>query len=171
MGLVRELHDDVVRLGVAELREHGRLHVPAHLELREAVALPGQRGVQRSDREVLGPLVAVAGVPAPAPDAADDDRHVGQPVRPLVLEEALPELREVVVPVRLEAPDELFHAAPQEDVVRGPLADQGLGAVVLPAGGRPADQLIVVLAGPGELAVRAAEHRVAEVVVCQREGF
>ena len=49
--------------------------------------------------------------------------------------------------------------------------NEGLVAVVLPAGGRPADQLVVVLAGPGELAVRAAEHRVAEVVVCQRKGF
>eukprot|EP00439_Symbiodinium_sp_Y106_P015918 s8843_g2.t1 len=38
----------------------------------------------------------------------------------------------------------------------------GMVAVVLPAGGRSADQLAVVLAGPGELAVRAAEHRVAE---------
>ena len=46
-----------------------------------------------------------------------------------------------------------------------------LVAVVLPAERRPADQLVVVLAGPGELAVGAAEHRVAEVVVCQRKGF
>ena len=48
--------------------------------------------------------------------------------------------------------------------------NKGLVAVVLPAGRRPADQLVVVLAGPGELAVRAAEHRVAEVVVL-KEGF
>ena len=60
---------------------------------------------------------------------------------------------------------------PEHDVIVGPLADEGLVAVVLPAGGRPADQLVVVLAGPGELAVRAAEHRVAEAVVCQRKGF
>ena len=78
----------------------------------------------------------------------------------------------MVVPVGLEA-------AEQHDVIVGPLAgrgggggpspqgegpplssNEGLVAVVLPAGGRPADQLVVVLAGPGELAVRAAEHRV-----------
>ena len=69
---------------------------------------------------------------------------MGQPVRPLVLEEAFSELREVVAPVGLEAPDQLSHAAPQEDVVRGALADQGLVAVV-PSGGRlPADELVVV---------------------------
>ena len=55
--------------------------------------------------------------------------------------------------------------------VKAPSFFEGLVAVVLPAGGRPADQLVVVLAGPGEFAVRAAEHRVAEVVVCQRKGF
>ena len=148
VGLVRELQADVVRCGVPELREHGRHHVPAHLDLRDPVALPGQGGVQRRDREVLGSLVAVAGVPAPAPDAPDDDRHVGQPVRPLVLEEAFPELREVVAPVGLEAPDQLSHAAPQEDVVRGALADQGLVAVVPPGGRLPADELVVVLARP-----------------------
>ena len=60
----------------------------------------------------------------------------------------------------------LFH-----DVIVRALADEGLVAVVLPAGGRPVDQLVVILAGPRELAVRAAEHRVAEVVVCQRKGF
>ena len=104
--------------------------------------------------------VGRAGVPAHAPDAPDDDRHVG-----------LPELREVVFPVWLQAADQLLHAAPQQDVFRRALADQELVAVVLPAAGRPADQLVVVLTGPRELAVRAAEHRVAEVVVCQRKGF
>ena len=93
------------------------------------------------------------------------------PVHPLVLEEVPPELGQLVVPVGLEAAEQLFGAPPEHDVIVGPLADEGLVAVVLPAGGRPADQLVVVLAGPGELAVRAAEHRVAEVVVCQRKGF
>ena len=90
------------------------------------------------------------------------------PVHPLVLEEVLPELGQLVVPVGLEAAEQLFGAPPEHDVIVGTLADEGLVAVVLPAGGRPADQLVVVL---GELAVRAAEHRVAEVVVCQRKGF
>ena len=93
------------------------------------------------------------------------------PIDPLVLEEALPELGQVVVPVDLEAAEQLFGAPPKHDVIVGPLADEGLVAVVLPAGGWPADQLVVVLAGSRQLAVGAAEHRVAEVVVSQRKGF
>ena len=93
------------------------------------------------------------------------------PIDPLVLEEALPELGQLVVPIGLEAAEQLFGAAPEHDVIVRALADEGLVAVVLPTGRRPADQLVVVLAGPRELAVRAAEHRVAEVVVCQRKGF
>ena len=171
VGLVGQLQDDVVRLGIPELREHGRLEVPGRLGVREPLALPGQGDVEVADGQALGALVGHAAVPAVSPDAPDDDGHVHHPVHPLVLEEVPPELGQLVVPVGLEAAEQLFGAPPEHDVVVGPLADEGLVAVVLPAGGRPADQLVVVLAGPGELAVRAAEHRVAEVVVCQRKGF
>ena len=171
VGLVGQLQDDVVRLGIPELREQGRLEVPGRLGVREPLALPGQGDVEVRDGQAFGALVGHAAVPAVSPDAPDDDGHVHHPVHPLVLEEALPELRQVVVPVGLEAAEQLFGALSEHDVVVGALADEGLVAVVLPARGRPADQLVVVLAGPGELAVGAAEHRVAEVVVCQRKGF
>ena len=139
--------------------------------IREPLALPGQCDVEVRDGQALRALVGHAAVPAVSPDAADDDGHVHHPVHPLVLEEALPELGQVVVPVGLEAAEQLFGAAPEHDVIVRALADEGLVAVVLPARGRPVDQLVVVLAGPRELAVRGAEHRVAEVVVCQRKGF
>ena len=171
VGLVGQLQDDVVRLGVPQLREHGRSQAPGCLGVREPFALPRQCDVEVGYRQTLGALVGHAAVPAVSADAANDDGHVHHPVDPLVLEEALPELGQVVVPVGLEAAEQLFGAPPEHDVIVGPLADEGLVAVVLPAGGRPADQLVVVLAGPGELAVRAAEHRVAEMVVCQRKGF
>ena len=173
VGLVGQLQDDVVRLGILELREHGRLQVPGRLGVREPLALPGQGDVEVRDGQALGAHVGHAAVPAVSPHVLDDDGHVHHPVHPLVLEEALPELGQVVVPVvvpvGLGAAEQLFGAPPEHDVIVGALADEGLVAVVLPAGGRPADQLVVVLAGPGELAVRAAEHRVAEVVVCQRK--
>ena len=127
--------------------------------VREPLALPGQGDVEVRDGQALGALVGHAAVPAVSPDAPDDDGHVHHPIHPLVLEEVLPELGQLVVPVGLEAAERLF------------LADEGLVAVVLPAGGRPADQLVVVLAGPRQLAVGAGEHRVAEVVVCQRKDF
>ena len=141
------------------------------LRFRAAWALPGQCDVEVRDGQALRALVGHAAVPAVSPDAADDDGHVHHPVHPLVLEEALPDLGQVVVPVGLEAAEQLFGAPPEHDVIVGPLADEGLVAVVLPAGRGPADQLVVVLAGPRELAVRAAEHRVKEVVVSQRKGF
>ena len=89
------------------------------------------------------------------------------PIDPFVLEEALPELGSSRWAGGCGA---AFWRPQEHDAIVGPLADEGLVAVVLPTGGRPADQL-VVLAGPRELAVRAAEHRVAEVVVSQRKGF
>ena len=171
VALVGQLPNNVVRLGVPELRERGRLEIPGRLGIREPLALPGQCDVEVRDGQALRALVGHVAVPAVSPDAADDDGHVHHPVHPLVLEEALPELGQVVVPVGLEAAEQLFGAAPEHDVIVRALADEGLVAVVLPAGGRPVDQLVVVLAGPRELAVRAAEHRVAEVVVCQRKGF
>ena len=76
----------------------------------------------------------------------------------------------MVVPVGLEAAEQLFGAPPEHDVIVGPFADEGLVAVVLPAGGWPADQLVVVLAGSRQFAVGAAEHRSGGGGV-SKEGF
>ena len=111
--------------------------------VREPFAQPGQCDVEVGDGQALGALVGHAAVPAVSPDAANDDGHVHHPVHPLVLEEVLPELGQLVVPVGLEAAEQLFGAAPEHDVIVGALADEGLVAVVLPAGGWPADQLVV----------------------------
>ena len=101
VGLVGQLQDDVVRLGVPGLREHGRSQVAGCLGVREPFAQPGQCDVEVGDRQALGTLVGHAAVPAVSPDAANDDGHVHHPIDPLVLEEALPELGQVVVPVGL----------------------------------------------------------------------
>ena len=124
VGLVGQLQDDVVRLGVAELREHGGLEVPGRLGVREPLALPGQGDVEVRDGQALRALVGHAAVPAVSPDAPDDDGHVHHPVHPLVLEEVPPELGQLVVPVGLEAAEQLFGAPPEHDVIVGPLADR-----------------------------------------------
>ena len=108
VGLVGQLQDDVVRLGIPELREHGRLQVPGRLGVREPLALPGQGDVEVRDGQALGALIGHAAVPAVSPHAPDDDGHVHHPIHPLVLEEALPELGQVVVPVGLEAAEQLL---------------------------------------------------------------
>ena len=118
VGLVGQLQDDVVRLGIPELREHGGPEVPGRLGVREPLALPGQGDVEVRDGQALGALVGHAAVPA----VPDDDGHVHHPVHPLVLEEVLPELGQLVVPVGLEAAEQLFGAPPEHDVVVGPLA-------------------------------------------------
>ena len=75
VGLVGQLQDDVVRLGIPELREHGRLEVPGRLGIREPLALPGQGDVEVRDGQALGAFVGHAAVPAVSPDAPDDDGH------------------------------------------------------------------------------------------------
>ena len=50
VGLVGQLQDDVVRLGVPELREHGRSQVAGCLGVREPFAQPGQCDVEVGDR-------------------------------------------------------------------------------------------------------------------------
>ena len=85
--------------------------------IREPLALRGQCDVEVRDGQALRALVGHAAVPAVSPDAADDDGHVRHPVHPLVLEEALPELGQVVVPVGLEAAEQLFGAPPEHDVI------------------------------------------------------
>ena len=57
VGLVGQLQDDVVRLGIPELREHGGLEVPGRLGVREPLALPGQGDVEVADGQALGALV------------------------------------------------------------------------------------------------------------------
>ena len=53
VGLVGQLQDDVVRLGVSQLREHGRSQVAGCLHVRKPFALPGQCDVEVGDRRLV----------------------------------------------------------------------------------------------------------------------
>ena len=66
-------------------------------------------------------LVARAGVPPAAPPAPDDHRHVDQVLVVLVAEEALAQLGQPV-----QGAHELLLPVAQQDVVVGPLLDEGL---------------------------------------------
>ena len=94
---------------------------------------------------------------------------MGQPVRVLFAEEGLAQLGEVVAAVGLQGAHGLLDPRAEEDVVRGPLADEGLLLVELPRGGAASHEAVVELPGPGELAVGAGQEDLAEAVVRQRE--
>ena len=129
--------------------------------VREPLALPGQGDVEVRDGQALGALV-----PAVSPHTPDDDGHVHHPIHPLVLEEVLSELGQLVVPVGLEAAEQLFGAPPEHDVV-GALTDEGLVAVVLPAGGRPADQLVVRVSEPAAEVLALTPASAASLMACR----
>ena len=110
-------------------------------------------------RQPVPALVARARVPPAAPPATDDHRHVDQVLVALVAEEALAQLGQPVLSA-LQGAHELLLPVAQQDVVVGPLADEGL-VVVKVLAGRPQAQVgVVVLARPGQLPVRAREQRV-----------
>ena len=94
---------------------------------------------------------------------------MGQPLRVLVAEEGLAQLGEVVVAVGLQGAHGLLEARAQEDVVGGPLADQGLLLVKLSGGGAASHEAVVELARSGELAVGAGQEDLAQSVVGERE--
>ena len=98
-------------------------------------------------------------VPPAAPPAPDDHRHVDQVLVVLVAEEALAQLGQPVLSA-LQGAHELLPPVAEEDVVVGPLADEGLVVVEVLAGGPQAQVGVVVLARPGQLPVRAREQRV-----------
>ena len=101
-----------------------------------------------------------ARVPPAASPAADDHRYVDQVLIVLVSEEGLPQLGEPVLAVALQRPHELLLPVAQENVVVGPLADEGLVVVKVLGGGAQPQVRVVVLPRSGQLPVRAREQRV-----------
>ena len=127
------------------------------LLVAEAAGLPGQGPVDHGDGQEVLALVGPAGVAAPLAGAGDAHGDVGQPVRVLFAEEGLAQLGEVVAAVGLQGAHGLLDPGAEEDVVRRPLADEGLLLVELPRGGAASHEAVVELPGPGELAVGAGE--------------
>ena len=117
VGLPADHVDGLVRFGLAQLPEHGLLDVAGDLRLAPGIVLAGQAELQGGHGEVVMALVAVAGVAPPAASAPDDDRHMGKPLCVLVLEKRFPQLRDMVLPVGLESPDQLPPAAAHEYVI------------------------------------------------------
>ena len=101
-------------------------------------------------RQPVPALVARAGVPPAAPPATDDHRHVDQVLVVLVAEEALAQLGQPVLSA-LQGAHELLLPVAQQDVVVGPLADEGLVVVEVLAGRPQAQVGVVVLPRPGQL--------------------
>ena len=98
-------------------------------------------------------------VPPAAPPATDDHRHVDQVLVVLVAEEALAQLGQPALSA-LQGAHELLLPVAQQDVIVGPLADEGL-VVVKVLAGRPQAQVgVVALPRAGQLPVRAREQRV-----------
>ena len=123
-----------------------------------------RNSVQEADaavnqRQPVPALVARARVPPAAPPATDDHRHVDQVLVVLVAEEALAQLGQPVLSA-LHGAHKLLLPVAQQDVVVGPLADEGLVVVEVLAGRPQAQVGVVVLARPGQLPVRAREQRV-----------
>ena len=78
----------------------------------------------------------------------------------LVSEEGLPQLGEPVLAVALQR-------LAQENVVVGPLADEGLIVVKVLGGGAQPQVRVVVLPRSGQLPVRAREQRVGAAPLCR----
>ena len=110
-------------------------------------------------RQPVPALVARAGVPPAAPPATDDHRHVDQVLVVLVAEEALAQLGQPALSA-LQGAHKLLLPVAQQDVVVGPLVDEGLVVVEVLAGGPQAQVGVVALAHTGQLPVRAREQRV-----------
>ena len=152
VGLVRELQD-----GAARVSQRGLHLLPdplRHLLLREVRRVP--RGPAACSPAASPSTPAFPPAAAPAPH---DHRHVDQVLVVLVAEEALAQLGQPVLSA-LQGAHELLLPVAQQDVVVGPLADEGL-VVVKVLAGRPQAQVgVVALARPGQLPVRAREQRV-----------
>ena len=105
------------------------------LLVAEAAGLPGQGAVDHGDGQEVVALVGSAGVAAPLAGAGDPHGDVGQPVRVLLPKEGFPELGELVAAVGLQGAHGLLDPRAEEDVVRRPLADEGLLLVEPPRRG------------------------------------
>ena len=121
--------------------------------------MPRHGAAQLVHRQPVPALVARPGVPPAAPPAPDDHRHVDQVLVVLVAEEALAQLGQPVLSA-LQGAHKLLPPVAQQDVVVGPLADEGLVVVEVLAGRPQAQVRVVALARPGQLPVRAREQRV-----------
>ena len=152
-----ELHDRVAVVGAVQLPQGGLLDAGVGLLIAEPAGLPGQGTVDHCDGQEVVALVGSAGVAAPLTGAGDAHGDVRQPVRVLLPEEGLAQLGEVVAAVGLQGAHGLLDPRAEEDVVRRPLADEGLLLVELPRGGAASHEAVVELPGPGELAVGAGE--------------
>ena len=157
VDLLGELQDGIAVAGAPKLPQGGLLDSGVGLLVAEPAGLPGQRPVDHGDGEEVVALVGPAGVAAPLTGAGDAHGDVGEPVRVFVAEEGLAQLGEVVVAVGLQGAHGLLQPGAEEDVVRGPLADEGLLLVELPRGGAASHEAVVELPGPGELAVGAGQ--------------
>ena len=151
----------VEEVGLVRVAERGLHLLPdplRHLLLREVGRVPRHGAAQLVHRQPVPALVARARVPPAAPPATDDHRHVDQVLVVLVAEEALAQLGQPVLSV--QGAHELLLPVAQQDVVVGPLSDEGLVVVEVLAGRPQAQVGVVVLARPGQLPVRAREQRV-----------
>ena len=115
--------------------------------------MPRHGAAQLVHRQPVPALVARPGVPPAAPPAPDDHRHVDQVLVVLVAEEALAQLGQPVLSA-LQGAHKLLPPVAQQDVVVGPLTDEGLVVVEVLAGRPQAQVRVVVLARPGQLPVR-----------------
>ena len=138
VGLVRELQDGAARVqrGLHLLPDPLR-----HLLLREVCRVP-RCPAQLVHRQPVPALVARARVPPAAPPATDDHR---------------PGARSTC---RGRSPCPAWSAGAEQDVVVGPLADEGLVVVEVLARRPQAQVGVVALARPGQLPVRTREQRI-----------
>ena len=95
--------------------------------------MPCHGPAQLVHRQPVSALAARARVPPAAPPAPDDRRHVDQVLVELVAEEALAQLGQPALSA-LQGAHKLPPPVAQQDVVVGPLADEGLVVVEVPAG-------------------------------------
>ena len=157
VDLLGELQDGVSVVRASQLPQGGLLDAGVGLLVAEPAGLPGQRPVDHGDGEEVVALVGPAGVAAPLPGAGDADGTWASQSVYLSRKEGLAQLGEVVVAVGLQGAHGLLDPRAEEDVVRGPLTDEGLLLVELPRGGPASHEAVVELSGPGELAVGAGE--------------
>ena len=110
-------------------------------------------------RQPVPALVARARVPPAAPPAPDDHRHVDQVLVVLVAEEALAQLGQPVLSA-LQGAHELLLPVAQQDVVVGPLSDEGLVVVEVLAGRPPLHVAVLRVEAPRRVRRRSEGARV-----------
>ena len=137
------------------LREDVLLDAGQDLLLRQSVVQARLPESQRGDWQHVGPLVALASVPAPSARAANDHGHMRQIFCKLVLEEQFSQACQSKLAVRPQGPHEPLETVPEKHVVIGAFPDQRL-VEVQPLGGWAQASLPVVEAPELRRAQRAA---------------